>query len=139
MNLVNFNPFKELDSWLNSYNQSLATEGQKGVLVDWKPRVDISENDAQFIIKAELAGVPKEDIKVSLDNNVLTISGERKSEVEDKKHHRIERFYGSFSRSFSLPENIDESSIQAENKDGILTLTLPKIEPKQKLKQIEIH
>ena len=139
MNLVSFNPFKELDSWLNSYNQSLAFDGQKGAVVDWKPRVDISENDSQFVIKAELAGVPKEDIKVSLDNNILTVSGERKSEVEDKKHHRIERFYGSFSRSFSLPENVDESSIQAENKDGVLTLTLPKVEPKQKLKQIEIH
>ena len=139
MNLVNFNPFKELDSWLNSYNQSLAADSQKGLASDWKPRVDISENDEAFVIKAELAGVPKEDINVSLDNGILTISGERKSEVEDKAHHRIERFYGRFSRSFSLPENVDDSAIKAESKDGILKLSLPKSEPQSKLKQIDIH
>ena len=138
MNLVNFNPFKELDSWLNSYNHAVAN-GQVDAGTDWRPRVDIAERDKAFEITAELAGVPKEDIKVSLDNNVLTISGERKSEVEDKKHHRIERFYGSFSRSFSLPENVDESAIKAENKDGILKLTLPKAEVKEKQRQIEIH
>ncbi len=138
MNLVNFNPFKELDSWLNSYNHAVAN-GQADAGTDWHPRVDIAEQDNAFEITAELAGVPKEDIKVSLNNNVLTISGERKSEVEDKKHHRVERFYGSFSRSFSLPENVDESAIKAENKDGILKLTLPKSEVKDKQRQIEIH
>jgi len=139
MSLVNFNPFKELDSWLNSYNQSMAASGQKGLTSDWKPRVDISENEDAFVIKAELAGVPKDDIKVSLDNNILTISGERKSEIEDETHHRVERFYGSFSRSFSLPENIDESAIKAESKDGILKLNIPKAELQSKLKQIDIH
>ncbi|WP_196138979.1 Hsp20/alpha crystallin family protein [Aliikangiella sp. G2MR2-5] len=138
MNLVNFNPFKELDSWLNTYNQSLATGGQKGSS-DWQPRVDITENEEAFVIKAELAGVPKDDIKVSLDNNILSISGERKSEIEDKKHHRIERFYGSFSRSFSLPENVNANAIKAENRDGVLILSLPKVEPEKQVKQIEIH
>jgi len=138
MSLVHFNPFKELDSWLNSYNQSLASNA-KSVAADWKPHVDILEDDRGFVIKAELAGVPKDDIKVALDNNILTISGERKSEVKDHKHHRIERFYGNFSRSFSLPENVDAEAISAESKDGVLLLTLPKREAQTRLKQIEIH
>ena len=138
MSIIRFNPLREFDSLFNAYNRSLANSKVE-TANDWVPSVDILEDDGQFVIKAELAGIPKEDIKVEIDKNVLTLSGERKSEVTDKKHHRVERYYGSFSRSFSLPENIDEASIKAESKDGILVLTLPKQEVKDKLKQIEIH
>ncbi|TQV88775.1 Hsp20/alpha crystallin family protein [Aliikangiella coralliicola] len=140
MTMIRFNPFRELDSWFNAYNRSLANQGKENPLsADWKPSVDIVESDKSFLIKAELAGVPKDDIQVQIDKNILTISGERKSEITDEKHHRVETFYGSFSRSFSLPENVSEESIKAESKDGILYLTLPKHEPKEKLKKIEIH
>jgi len=137
MNMLRINPFRELDSLFNSYNRALS--GENKLSADWTPSVDIVEDENSFVIKAELAGIPKEDIKVQIDNNILTLSGERKSEVNDEKHHRIERFYGSFSRSFSLPDNVDENGIKAESKDGILFLTLPKQAPKETLKRIEIH
>ena len=94
------------------------------------PRVDIAETDKEFSIKAEIPEVKKEDVKVTVDNGVLTIRGERKQEKEekDKKFHRVERFYGSFMRSFTLPDNVDESKIEASFKDGMLNLTIPKTE-----------
>lgn len=138
MSIIRFNPLREFDSLFNSYGSSLA-ESKSKTDNNWVPSVDILEDDNRFVIKAELAGIPKEDIKVEIDKNVLTLSGERKSEITDKKHHRIERYYGSFSRSFSLPESVDDTAIKAESKDGILVLTLPKQEVKEKLKQIEIH
>ncbi len=137
MNMLRLNPLRDFDSFFNAYNKM--NSGLRANSGEWTPSVDVVEQDKQFVLKAELAGIPKEDIKVNIENNILTISGERKSEVEDKENHRIERFYGSFSRSFTLPENIDEEAIKAESKDGVLYLTLPKREVKEKLKQIEIH
>jgi HSP20 family protein len=95
---------------------------------DWAPRVDIAETDKEFSIKAEIPDVKKEDVKVLVDNGILTIKGERKQEKEEKgkKFHRVERFYGSFTRSFTLPDNVDESKIEASFKDGMLNLTIPK-------------
>ena len=92
------------------------------------PRVDISETDKEFAIKAEIPDVQKEDVKVSVDNGVVTIQGERKQEKEEKgkKFHRVERYYGSFVRSFTLPDNIDEANIKASFKDGMLNLQIPK-------------
>jgi len=136
--MLRINPFKEFDSLFDSHRRALA-DSDVTYAKDWTPRVDILEDEDNFVIKAELAGIPKDDIKVELDNKILTLSGERKSEVKDEKHHRVERFYGSFTRSFSLPETIDEASIKAESKDGILTLTLPKQAPQETLKKIEIH
>ena len=97
---------------------------------DWAPRVDIAETDKEFSIKAEIPDVKREDVKVSVDNGVLIITGERKQEKEEKnkKYHRVERFYGSFTRSFTLPANIDESKVEASFKDGMLNLSIPKIE-----------
>jgi HSP20 family protein len=97
---------------------------------DWAPRVDIAETDKEFSIRAEIPEVKKEDVKVTVDNGVLSLRGERKQEKEEKgkKFHRIERFYGSFTRSFTLPDNVDESKIEASYKDGMLYLTIPKTE-----------
>ena len=105
----------------------------------WSPRVDIVENDKEFVIKAEIPEVKKEDVKVTADNGVLTIQGERKQEKEEKgkKFHRVERYYGSFTRSFTLPENVDETKIKANFKDGMLNLQVPKSE-KSKPKAIEV-
>jgi HSP20 family protein len=96
---------------------------------EWKPATDVAETDKEFIFKAELPGVKKEDIHVELEDNTLTIRGERKEEKEEKtkQMHRVERFKGSFLRSFTLPENADAKSITAEMKDGVLNVHLQKI------------
>lgn len=103
------------------------------------PGIDISETDNQFLISAELPGMSKEDIDISLDNGRLTISGERKFEKEEegKTFHRVETRYGSFNRSFQLPDNVDEESINAKYENGLLNITIDKAEDKVK-KKIEI-
>jgi len=108
-------------------------------VAEWAPLVDISEDDKEYLIKAELPDIKKEDIKLSVHDNVLSISGERKYEKEEKgkKYHRVERAYGSFLRSFTLPEDADASTVAAESKDGILKVHLPKSE-KAKPKSIEV-
>jgi HSP20 family protein len=95
---------------------------------DWAPSVDILEKENEIRIKAELPGVEAKDVAVTVDNNVLTIKGERHLEKDVKKesYHRMERAYGSFSRSFSLPDTVDTGNVRAEYKDGLLTLSLPK-------------
>lgn len=97
---------------------------------EWAPDVDISEDESAFHIKADLPEVKKEDVKVSLQDSTLTIRGERRREEEKKgeRFHRIERSYGSFMRSFTLPEQVDESKIQARFHDGILEIDVPKTE-----------
>ncbi len=103
------------------------------------PGIDISETDNQFLISAELPGMSKEDIDINLDNGRLTISGERKFEKEEegKTFHRVETRYGSFNRSFQLPDNVDEESINAKYENGLLNITIDKAEDKVK-KKIEI-
>jgi len=119
---------------------SLRTSGKENLTVaDWMPTVDISETEGEYLIKAELPEVRKEDVKVTVENGVLTLQGERRQEKEEKgkRFHRVERSYGSFVRSFTLPESVDESSVKAEYKDGVLNLHLPKSE-KVKPKAIDV-
>lgn len=103
------------------------------------PGIDISETDDQFLISAELPGMNKDDIEISLDNRRLSISGERKFQREEdgKKYHRVETRYGSFNRSFQLPDNVDEESIEASYENGLLNISIDKAEDKVK-KKIEI-
>jgi HSP20 family protein len=103
------------------------------------PTVDISETDGEYLIKAELPEVKKEDVIVTVENGVLTLQGERRQEKEEKgkRFHRVERLYGSFVRSFSLPESVDESGVKAEYTEGVLNLHLPKSE-KVKPKAIDV-
>jgi HSP20 family protein len=107
---------------------------------DWAPRVDIAETDKAFEIKAEIPEVNKEDVKVTVHNGVLTIQGERKQEKEEegKRFHRVERCYGSFTRCFTLPDNVDATKIGASFKDGVLNLQLQKTE-EAKPKSIEVR
>ena len=93
----------------------------------WKPAVDILEKDGNLILSAELPGVNEKEIDLKLEGNVLTLKGERKLEKDETKdtYHRIERFYGSFTRSFTLPNTVDPEKIKAEYKNGILTVTIP--------------
>ena len=96
----------------------------------WLPSVDIKETEKEFVMSVELPGVTPKDVSVEVKDGCLTISGEKKLESEEKKdrYTRIERCYGSFTRSFTLSENVDETKIGASHKDGVLTLTLPKKE-----------
>lgn len=115
--------------------------GQKEsiAVAEWSPLVDITEDEKEYLIKAELPDIKKEHVKLTVHDNVLAISGERKYEKEekDKKYHRVERAYGSFLRSFTLPEDADGSKVAAEFKDGILNVHLPK-SAQAKPKSIEV-
>ena len=146
MTLVRWDPFRELEDMSERLNRMFArpaarTSGGKEQLTvaDWVPTVDISETDGGYLIKAELPEVKKEDVKVTVEDGVLTLQGARHQEKEEKgkKYHRVERSYGSFVRSFTLPESVDESGVKAEYKDGVLNLHLPKTE-KVKPKAIEV-
>jgi HSP20 family protein len=146
MALVRWDPFRELEDMSERLNRvftrpALRTMGGKEHLTvaDWIPTVDISETDGEYLIKAELPEVKKEDVKVTVEDGVLTLQGERRQEKEEKgkRFHRVERSYGSFVRSFTLPESVDEGAVRAEYKDGMLNLHLPKTE-KVKPKAIDV-
>ncbi|MGE0642154.1 MAG: Hsp20/alpha crystallin family protein [Nitrospira sp.] len=146
MALVRWDPFRELEEVSDRLNRMFArpaTRAANGketmIVADWTPSVDISETEGEYQIKAEIPDVKKEDVKVTLEDGVLTIQGERKHEKEEKgkKYHRIERSYGSFVRTFSLPDVIDEDKVRAEFKEGVLNLSLPKSE-KAKPKAIDV-
>jgi len=146
MNLVRWDPFRELEDMSDRLNRMFGRpaarpeSGKEAMTVaDWIPAVDISETDAEYLIKAELPEVKKEDVKVTVQHGVLTIHGERKHEKEEKgkRYHRVERSYGSFTRSFTLPDEVDETKVRAEFKDGMLHLHLPKSE-KAKPKAIDV-
>lgn len=134
MELTKWEPLREIEDFFDRYSRSLAFPfARSAELVangGWAPRVDVSENDAAFMIKAEIPGIKKDDVKVSLDNGVLTIEGERRQEREQKgwRFHRMERSYGHFMRSFSLPGNVDESHLKASFHDGLLEVDIPKLE-----------
>jgi HSP20 family protein len=145
MTLVRWDPFRELEDMSERLNRvfsrpTLRNTGKENLTVaDWMPTVDISENESEYLIKAELPEVRKEDVKVTVENGVLTLQGERRQEKEEKgrRFHRVERSYGSFVRSFTLPESVDEGGVKAEYKDGVLALHLPKSE-KVKPKAIDV-
>lgn len=105
----------------------------------WTPAVDIAEHDNEYIVKMELPGVSKDDVKISLESNTLTIKGEKKQEKEEKSKnfHRVERSYGSFQRSFTLPTSVKSDKIDAIFNDGVLSITVPKVE-EAKPKEIEV-
>lgn len=132
MSLVKWEPMRDLENMFDRYTRSmgLPASGVQELMTtaDWTPRVDISETDNAFSIQAEIPGIRKEDVKVNLEEGVLSIQGERKEEKEEKgkRFHRIERSYGSFYRSFTLPENIDKAKIKATFHDGMLQLQIPK-------------
>ena len=145
MNALGWNPARELEEMSDRLNRVFArvprdrNENEAMTVADWTPVVDISETTAEYVIKAEITEVKKEDVKVTLEHGVLTVQGIRRQEAEEKgkKYHRVERSYGSFVRSFSLPDLVDAAQVQAVFKDGILTLHLPKSE-KAKPKAIEV-
>ncbi len=137
MNLVSWTPFRDMEGFFDRYqrqlgDRALGREVFKDKEFDWRPTADISETKKHYLIKAELPEVDKDDVHVSIENGMLTISGERRFEKEDESdtQHRIESMYGKFSRSFTLPSNVDEAHIKAESRNGVLKVRLPKIEEK---------
>ena len=146
MALVKWDPFRELEEMSNHLNRMFARpaawqghENEIMTIADWTPTVDISETETEFVIKAELPDIKKEAVKVTVEDGVLTIQGERNREKEEKgkKYHRVERSYGRFVRGFTLPDSVDAAAVKAEYADGVLNLHFPKWE-KAKPKQIEV-
>ena len=145
--LTRWDPFKEMEETQNRLARFLGLppvrhgNGDKESLTvaEWAPTVDIIEDDKEWLVKADLPEVKKEDVKVTVENGVLTITGERKLEKEekDKKYHRIERSYGTFLRSFTLPDAADGSKVNADFNNGVLKVHLPKNE-KAKQKAVEV-
>jgi HSP20 family protein len=133
MSLIKWQPFGEFDDAFARLMPSLFSRSgrigtENGGKFAWAPSADISETDSEYLIRAELPAVKKEDVKVTIDQGIITIQGERKEdkETQDEKFHRVESFRGAFSRSFSVPDNIDEKAVRADAKDGVLTVHLPK-------------
>ncbi|MCK4755421.1 Hsp20/alpha crystallin family protein [candidate division WOR-3 bacterium] len=141
--LTKWEPFSDLVSLRDDMDRFFETffgqhpEDREGF---WTPILDIEESNGNIVVKAEIPGMEKDEIKVSVRNNMLSISGERKQEIEtkDKTFHRIERSYGKFSRTITLPSEIDADKIKAAYKDGVLNIVLPKPES-MKPKQIEVE
>lgn len=130
---------KEMDMLLGDFF-GVDKQGEETRFVRWTPRVDVVEQDGGYELVADLPGLKKEDIKIEIENNMLTLRGEKKIEGEKKdKNYRVcERYYGEFVRTFALPENVNTDGIVAEFKDGVLKLEIPKTE-KPKPKQIEVQ
>jgi len=142
--LSKWNPFRELDtlqSRLGAFfgRSSLGPSSETIAAAEWAPLVDVSEDEKEYLISAELPDMKREDVKVTAENGILRICGERKFEEEKKgkRFHRIERAYGSFERSFSLPEGAKAEALTAEYKNGVLKVHVPKAE-EQKPKSVEI-
>ena len=150
--LTKWNPFRELDELQNRLgpllggfpNRISVGNGKEETftLPDWSPSVDIIEDEKEYLVKADLPEVKKEDVKVVVENGIVSVSGERKTEKEEKKkkYHRIERSFGSFRRGFLVPEDADASKVKAEFKDGVLRVHMPKsTTAKPKMTEITVN
>ena len=143
MNLVRWDPFLDLVAMSNRFNRSLdvpSAARAEDSFGAWVPPVDIFERHDHLVIRAEVPGLRREDMDVRIENGVLTLHGERKreSDVTEDNAFRLERTYGAFTRSFSLPRTVDASNVAATYKDGILEVSVPKVET-AKPKKVEIH
>ena len=147
MAIVRWDPFRDVMSLQERMNELFertmrrrADEEEGLAARAWSPAVDIYETDEKMVIKAELPGLKKEDIDIEIRDNTLTLKGERKfeKEIKQENYHRVERTYGSFQRSFTLPSTVKQEAIEATFKDGILEVSLPKAE-EAKPKQIRIQ
>jgi len=145
MNIVRWDPFRELEGIQARLNRmfgdrpSRGIEGEELSFAEWAPAVDIQETEKEYVIKADLPEVKKEDVKVEFEDGVLTVEGERRQEKEEKgkTFHKIERGYGKFVRRFALPTEVDGTNVSAEFKDGVLNVHLPK-SPNGKPKAIAV-
>jgi HSP20 family protein len=145
MAMLRWEPFREMQDTLRRFSPFLLPDS--GARDDasprsWVPLANISETEKEYLIKCELPDVKKEDVKIAVADGVITISGERKSEREDKSENaiRVESVYGAFTRSFALPDSVDAEGIRAETKDGVLRIHIPKVKSKKsEALAIEVH
>jgi HSP20 family protein len=130
---------RDISRMFDSFFRGGLPEDDALVPSEWIPAVDIAEHENEYSVKLELPGVSKEDVKITMQNNVLSVRGEKKQEKESKgsSFHRVERSYGAFRRNFTLPSTVKSDRIDASYADGILTISLPKAE-EAKPKQIEV-
>jgi HSP20 family protein len=144
LSLSRFEPFRGVSTFQDQINrffhEAFDRSSDEANLTPWAPAVDIYETEHQLVVKAELPDIKPEELDIRVENNILTIRGERKFEkkVDEKNYLRVERSYGSFSRSFSLANTVNTEAIQADYKNGVLTLSIPKPE-EAKPKQIKVH
>ena len=142
MNIAQFKPFKEMEEFFGRFRPSWDSDFplQSMTHSDWIPAVDVTESDDEYLLTVEIPQVEKKDVHVQVQDHLLNIDGERKYENEDKKAHRIERYYGSFHRTFRLPDDVLEDKIHADHKNGCLYIALPKSDvAKPKQLEVEIH
>jgi HSP20 family protein len=147
MRVIKWEPFRDVDDVFDRFiAESLRRwprpPAEARAASDWAPAADVSETDGEYLIKADLPAVRKEDVSITVQDGVLTLSGERRQEkhAESEKLHRVERTYGSFARRFALPENADEQGIRAESRDGVILIHIPKHKVEQpQPRQIEIQ
>jgi HSP20 family protein len=145
MSIVRYDPFRDLRSLQDEVNRLFSTNlsrafGDEGIARGaWMPNVDIYENKDQIVLEAELPGMNREDFDLSIENNIITLRGERRFEKKDESdnYHRVERAYGTFTRSFTLPQTVSAEGANAEYKNGVLRVTLPKRE-EVKARRIEV-
>ena len=145
MSITRFDPFRDLRSLQDEVNRLFSTSfsrsfGDAGIMRGaWTPTVDIYENKDEIVLEAELPGMNREDFEQTIENNVLTLRGERRFEKKDESdsYHRVERAYGAFSRSFTLPHTVSSEGVTAEYKNGVLRVVLHKRE-EVKARRIEI-
>jgi HSP20 family protein len=133
MKMMRWDPFRELEDMSTRLNRFFGqmparTEEEGRFFADWAPAVDVEETDKEYLIKADLPAVQKDDVKVGIEDGVLTVQGERKQEKEEKgkRFHRVERNYGKFVRRMSVPLDVDQQKVAADFKDGVLNVHLPK-------------
>jgi HSP20 family protein len=133
MRVIKWEPFRDIDDmfdrvFADTMRRWPRASGEDRRVFDWAPAADVSETDAEYLIKAELPEVSKDDLNITVQEGILTLAGERRQEKRDdnEKVHRIERFHGTFSRRFTLPDDADEQGIRAESKEGVLVIHIPK-------------
>ncbi|WP_294955028.1 Hsp20/alpha crystallin family protein [Sulfurovum sp.] len=144
MLITRYNPYNEAKKSFDLFNslmQNFDVAREEGAIASFVPRVNTREGEDAYYVEIDLPGIKKEDIEITTEDNVLTISGERKmkDEVKEEDYYKVESAYGKFSRSFTLPEKVDVENIHAESKDGVLEVVIPKLkEEEKKPKKIEI-
>lgn len=147
MAITRFDPFRDLavlqDRMNRLFNDSYGSRNQEDHMLNrgtWVPPVDIWEAEGELVLKAELPDMKREDIDVTVENNTLTIKGERRRDdtIDEDRYHRLERAYGAFSRSFTLPNTLDGSRVRAEYRDGVLTIVLP-LREEARPRQIQVE
>jgi HSP20 family protein len=133
MRVIKWEPFRDIDNvfdrvFADTMRRWPRVSNEERRVYDWAPAADVTETDGEYLIKAELPEVGKDDLNITVQEGVLTLAGERKEEKreDNEKLHRVERFHGTFARRFTLPDDADEQGIKAESKDGVLVIHIPK-------------